>query len=176
MVKLTRFIAYTLFFIMMLLLFFPKEQLFYAFEKELQKEKILIANEEYTEHLLSLELREAELYYDGMQVAKVASTEITLLALYNSLEASDIELSKVVERFFPPKIATLTLHHTLLEPFVVSGEMQGEFGSARLLLDLKQRRLHISLVPSKLMKQEFSSSLRMFKKEANGEYSYEKAL
>jgi hypothetical protein len=176
MVKVYRFFAYFIFFIVMLLLFFPKEQLYFAFEKELQNEHLVISNEQYNQKLLSLELREAELSFDRMRIATISKLEIRLLFLYNSVKAEDIELSKILKRFLPQKIATIELHYTLIEPFVLKGSAFGDFGEAMIVYNLQKSKLSVRLKASKLMKQHFHSTLLMLKKEDNGEYSYEKSF
>lgn len=68
--------VYILFFVYASLLLLPKENLYYAFEKEISKNDIIFSNEIIKEHLLSLEIKNMEVYYKKQFVVKTNNLTI----------------------------------------------------------------------------------------------------
>lgn len=174
--KLLRFFGFSLFFLFALVAFMPKESFYFLLEKELQKFEVVISNEQVKEHLLSLELTNLEITLKEIDTAKVKSANITLLAFYNSVRFSDIELSSLVEAYVPPHIEDVELHYTLLNPLEVTAEIVGDFGEASVAFSLLERELKAVVNPSKLMQSKYKKSMRRFKKDENGEYIYAKTF
>ncbi len=77
MKKVLRFLLLSLFFIITLIYFFPKENLYFLIEEELQKEKIVISNESINFDFIGFSLEDFDLYYDGIKIAKIDDFDIT---------------------------------------------------------------------------------------------------
>lgn len=77
MKKVLKTLLLTLFFILTLIYFFPKENLYFLVEEKLQKEKIIISNETIEFNFIGFFLKDFDLYYDGIKVAKIENLDIT---------------------------------------------------------------------------------------------------
>lgn len=174
--KLLRFLAYLLFFVVALMAFIPKSSIYYLLEQNLKKFDVVISNEKLEESLLSLSIEHANITAKGIDTAIVGKSEITLLLFYDKLSFSDIKLSSIVEAYLPSKIKTLELHYSILSPLSIELSADGDFGEARASVALLKRSLQATLKPSKKMYSNYRKSLRFFKKEKNGEYTYAKSL
>ena len=170
--KLSIIFAYSVFFLLSLALFVPKSSVYFSLEQELQKNKIVLSNEVLEENFLSLSIKDVQINFDEVETARVEKIDVLLLGLYNSVSFSKIELSSLVSSFVPSKIQNLALHYTFLNPLEIRGEAQGDFGEASVKVSLADLKVSVVLRASKLMLQEYKQSLKMLKKEENGEYSY----
>ena len=176
MVKIYKFIAYTLFFIVMSVLFLPKENLFFFLEKELVQKQIYISKEVLKEEAFGLEIKDMMLSYEGIDIVKVNKTEIETFLFYNTVFMQGGELSPLLSHYWPRKIESCRVVYSVTDPFVVKAVAKGDFGVIHAWYDIKTTILKVSLKASTLMLKKYQKSLRYFKRAKNGEYSYEKSL
>lgn len=176
MKKLLTFILYILFFFAMLMFFLPKQNLYYAAEKELQNYGIILSGERLHPHLASLQINDATLYAQGIESATINQIQISFFGLYNTIEMHDITLSKALKSFFPKKIEHLQLRYTLMHPLSVLADARGSFGEATLHFDLQSSHLVLELQPSVMMKQRFANTLKELHKNSKGGYTYEQTF
>lgn len=170
------FFAYVAVFVFALIAFTPKESLYFFVEQKLEPFGVVIAQEKLEDKLFSLEVEDAILYAQKIEAAKVASTQITLLGLYNSIEVEGVVLASMVESFLPQKIENISVSYSLIDPLHVVIKANGEFGELDGGFALLDGELQLHLKPSKVMLTKYRSTLREFKKDQNGEYNYVKAL
>ena len=174
MVKVLKFFAYALFFILALVYFLPKSSLYYFAEQELQKQKIVISNETIKEKMFSLKLQNLVPSYAGVDVAHIAETDIQLFIFYNTLTIYDANLSSMASTFVPLHVDIAEVKYTILDPLTVYMHAKGAFGEADAMLHIKDRNITILLKPSSLMQKQYGNSMRKLKKNQNGEYEYAK--
>ena len=174
--KLLRFFAYTLFFIVALMVFVPKSSVYYLLEHNLKKVDVVISGEQLTESLLSLNIANANISTKGIDSAIIGQSDVTLLLVYDKLSFKDIKLSSIVETYLPSKIASVEIDYSVFHPLTLEVNAEGDFGEARGSLHLLDRNATLILKPSKKMFSSYRKSLRLFKKNMNGEYIYAKSL
>jgi hypothetical protein len=78
--------------------------------------------------------------------------------------------------YAPADIEKLVFTYTLLNPFEVTLDAQGDFGEARGSFSFLKRSVEAKVIPSELMQMQYAKSLKMLKKESDGEYSYAKTF
>jgi len=176
MVKVAKFLGYTLFFIIALFYFTPKASLYYKAELELKKNKVILSDESVIEKPFYLELEHTTVYFNAIQSATVAWIEVEFLGVYNTVKVKDIELSSVVASFIPLHIKEVEVKYTILDPFHVIAYAEGDFGVLNANFSIDNRVLQLHLEASKKMQREHRSTLRQFHKDATGEYNYEKTF
>lgn len=158
----------------MLLLFFPKENLFYFAENKLVQYKVSLKSELLQEKAFGLALQNLSLAYEGVEVAKISKVNISLFLLSNSIDLKNIELSSLVSNYMPQEIEASHITYSLFSPLHLKSEAKGRFGEVYIDFNLFKRVVHMTLKPSKLMLQRYRNSLHYLKKLKNGEYTYEK--
>ena len=176
MVKILKFLAYFSFFILALIYFIPKQSLYYAAEKELQKEKIIFSNEEIVQNAFSLELKHLDLSYASIESAKAQSVNVKLFALYNSIVIKGVELSSVASAFAPLRVERLEVRYSVLNPLNALFSANGEFGEIEGQFNIKDKNVSLILKPTPLMLNQYKSTMREFKKNERGEYEYDKII
>lgn len=172
MLKTLKLLGYTLFFILLLIYFIPKESLYYFVEKELQKEQVVLSDEEIVENLFSLELRGAKLSYRTIESLEVEMISVDIFLLYNSISLEGIKLSSTASSFVPLHLKKIDFSYTIFDPLVVSAKADGEFGEAEGEFNILDRNITMVLTPSKLMLKNYKSSLKNLSKNESGEYRY----
>ncbi|MFK5937060.1 MAG: hypothetical protein QM497_01575 [Sulfurimonas sp.] len=174
MVRVFKILAYILFFILAVVYFMPKSNLYYFAEQELQKQKVVISDETTQEEMFSLELQNAVLSYASVDVATISKADIGLFVLYNTITLHDVNLSSMASAFVPLHVNTLEVKYTILNPLTIYMHSKGAFGEADAMLHIKDRNITILLKPSSLMQKQYVNSMRKLKKNNNGEYEYAK--
>ena len=176
MVKISKPLAYFLFFILALVYFMPKESIYYYLEKELAQEKVILSGEEIVDSGFSLQLNSVKVSYDSIESANVENINLKMFLLYNSLSVSNVKLLDVASSFVPLKIDTINIKYTVFNPLKIVGESDGEFGQANAEVNILDRNISIVLKPSELMLKKYRATLRNLKKNEAGEYKYEKTF
>lgn len=172
--KISKFIAYTLFFVLALMLFTPKSSAYFLMEKSLEKFGVVISNETLQESLFSLKVDNLDISIKGIDSANIKEVNIMILILFNDIEFKNIELSSLVNAFVPAKIDNVKISYTLFNPLVVNISGSGRFGELKAKVNLLHRGLKAFLKPSQKMLRSYQNSLRNFKKDKSGEYVYVK--
>ena len=174
--KLSKFLAYTLFFILALIAFTPKSSLYFLLEENLKKFDVIVSKERLKESFLTLHIENLEVSAKGIESAAVENADVTLLLFYNTIHLKNIALSSVVDAFVPPMVQSATLSYTVFNPLEVTGVAKGDFGEAEATFNLLDTNVTVVLQPSKTMLKKYTRSLREFKKNEKGEYIYAKTL
>lgn len=174
--KLSKFLAYTLFFIFALMVFIPKSSLYYLLEENMKKFDIVISKETLQENIFSLKVQNLEISFKDIHGAVIEEADITLLFFYNSLKFENIKLSSLLEAYLPAKIQELQVTYTIFKPLLVKIEAEGEFGEMQAEVDILERNLSIKLQPTNIMLKQYKKSIKMFKKSQEGDYVYAKSF
>ena len=174
--KLFLLLFYTLFFIMAVLYFAPKANIYYFAEQQLQKQGIIINDEALDDKGFTFEINHATLYVKKIESAKIEKITMHFLLLYNDIQVQDVVLSDMASMFVPLHVKSLFLTYSVLHPFHVKGKSSGAFGKADIDINLAKKVLHIVLKPSKEMLLHYRNTLRNMKKDKNGGFVYEQSF
>ena len=176
MVKLSKLLAYILFFFLALIYFMPKESVYYYLEKELLLNKVVLSDEEIKDSGFSLQLNNSKVSYDSIESADVENINIKIFLVYNSLSVSNVKLLDVASSFVPLHIDNINIKYTIFNPLNIVAESNGEFGQANAEVNILDRNMSVVLKPSQLMLKKYRATLRNLKKNEAGEYRYEKTF
>ena len=172
--KLAIFFSFVLFFLIALMYFTPKENIYFAVENELKKYDVIVSNEKINDSGFSLILEDAEIFFKSIKSADVKEINIKIFGIYNSLSMSNITLSKAAGSFLPLNIEKVSITHSILNPLNINIYELGDNGEIEGSFNIMEMALHIIFHPSELMLKEYKNSMREFKKSEDGEYVYDK--
>lgn len=174
MKKVFAFLLYTIFFLAMVIYFTPKVNLYYEAEIALKKFNIIISDENIKDKGFSLAIERADIYaMDGIKVANIDAFELKVLGVYNRVHIEGVTLTSAAASFVPTKINRIDMQYSVLNPLNVTAFALGDFGEANAIVNLKERHLRVTLLPSKLMFSRFKNTIKMLKKSDEGTYVYE---
>lgn len=174
--KITKFLAYSLFFILAFIYFAPKVSIYYFLETMLLPYAITISSEAVVDNALSLSINHANISIQSIESANIEETNVKIFALYNVIEFKNITLSKALQPFVPRHVQSANIKYTLLNPLNVLAKINGDFGEADVKFNLIERTLHLRVKPSELMLKEYKSTLQNINKNENGEGVYDKNI
>ena len=175
MKKILKFFIYFILLLFFVLLLLPKESLYNYLEHSLSKKKVLISNEQRNEKLLSLDINNAEIYYEGIKVANINSTSFILLLFYNEININNIKVLDSLSTIVPSSINNIKVKYSVLDYKNIDINSTGSFGEIEGKLNIITRKLIIKLKASSFMKSNYSKLLRNMRLK-DGKYIWEQNL
>ena len=172
MKKLFKLLLYIVFFILITLILLPKNSIYNLFEQELSKQNIIISDEKREEKLLSLEIRDAKVFYQDIEASNIKNITFFSSLVYSKVEVNDVKLLQSLSSFFPPYIENIVFKHSVLDFKNIDISSSGDFGLLEGKVDLLNRSLVIKLEASNKMKKQYSRALKQMKL-IEGKYIYE---
>ncbi len=172
--KLIRLLSYTLFFLLALMYFMPKQNLYYFVENLLVPHAIILSSEEVVDKGFTLDVNHATLSLKSIESATIEQIHFKMFALYNAISFENITLSSAIKSLVPQHVAMAEISYTLFDPFFINASLSGEFGEAQARLQIFEKTVHIELVPSDKMLKEYKTTLQNMSKTESGEYIYDK--
>lgn len=163
-------------FMLFLLYLLPKENLYYLLEQTLKKESVVFSNEKFNDRGLQFEVRDATLFYKGVESADIDKMRFDFFLLYNAVVFKGVIVSNIAQSFMPLYVNRVDLRYTIFDPLRIRGKARGEFGEADIFLHLTEKKIKVILSPSEIMLQKYKKSLKKFKKSEDGEYVYEQNI
>lgn len=170
--SIVKYLMYGVFFIISLMLFFPKENLYFFVEKKLLEKKIVISDEQVESKLFSFIVSNADVYYEGIKFSKVKTVDIDTYLFVNSINIKKIKISDGFKSFVPQNIDNIKLKYSVLNPMIIEIISTGEFGSLSGNINVLDRTIIVYLKASNKMKNKYKNILKQMKPE-EGEYTYE---
>jgi len=145
-----------------LLLFMPKEELYFSLERELARQGVEINEGSVEEGVFGLTLEDVSIYVRGIKVASVKKISLFTLLFYTKVDAEEILADESLHTMLPERIEEMVFTYSVLTPFTVHIEAIGSFGMAEGTASLKERLIHLDfkelkkadMIRSKLIKGE----------------------
>ncbi|NPA61340.1 MAG: hypothetical protein GXO06_03535, partial [Epsilonproteobacteria bacterium] len=110
-----------------LILFAPKEELYYKLEHELNSNGITISDELFESNLFGISIRDAKIYYKDLYVAKVKSLDLSILYLYDILEIKSVEFAEDISQLdrdlVSKRIDRVEIKFDIFKPYKISLEL-----------------------------------------------------
>ena len=150
-----------------LLLFMPKQELYFTLEKELVKQDIEINEKNIEEGLFSLNLIKPVIYVKGIKIASIEKINIFTLIFSTKMNVKSLILDDSLKSFAPEKIDVANISYSLFSPFKVNIEAKGSFGLIDGRIDLKGRNLRLDFTETTKEIEKIKSNL---KKDEKGWY------
>ena len=169
---LLKLFLYLAVFFIAILVFLPKEKLYNLAEEKLALQNIIISNEQRIKKAFSLDLKNMEVYYDGIDAALVNNLNITSYLCLSKIKIKDIRISNSFKNIFPNKIENLELKHSVLDFNKVNIFSKGDYGEIEGKFLIFENKIIAELKPSNIMKSKYRNILKQFKLK-EGRYYYE---
>ena len=150
-----------------LLIFMPKQELYFSLEKELAKQDIEINEERIEEGVFSLNLINVVIYVKGIKIATIEKINIFTLIFTSNTNVRSLSLDDSLKSFAPQNIDVANISYSLFSPFTVTIEAEGSFGVLEGSADLNERDLRIDFSETT---KELDSIRSNLKKDEKGLY------
>ncbi|MCK4440962.1 MAG: hypothetical protein KAU90_03090, partial [Sulfurovaceae bacterium] len=80
-----------------LVIFSPKERIYYLLEKELAKNDIVISHEKFSDNLLGFTISDADIYVKDIKMAHIKSLDLYIFFFYNKLTIDSVHTDKGIQ-------------------------------------------------------------------------------
>ena len=143
-------------------LFLSKERMCDTVIDTIASKNITVCYRKSDFSVLGCKFEDLDILFSHSRIADIQTLEWDKTLLI----ANKIRLHGLLEKFFPPSIASISCN-------LISGEItsQGLFGTLKGHLSLGKRTLEIVLRPSRQMRKHYRTTLKYFKKTPDG-YKY----
>ncbi len=148
-------------------LFMPKVNLYYTLENFAKKEHVEIKEGSLKDRWIDLEIKDASIFYDGIDSVKVDTLHILPWIFYNKVTARGVSPSKELQSMFHASADVVTLTYSVLSYKSIMIEAKGDFGEVHGTLDVLEQKLRLILNPSAKFKNN-DLVRTYFKKEEEG--------
>ena len=132
-----------------ILVFMPKQELYYKLEEGLAKQEIILNEEKMNEGFFSLNLEHVTVYFKGIPVAKVEEVNLCTLLFYSSVELQTLHVDDSLKAMVPQETQKAVIRHSILSPLELFIDASGSFGAATGIIDLSERIVHLDFNESK---------------------------
>lgn len=155
-----------------MVVFLPKENLYYFLEKKLYEKKIILSNETINEKAFSFSIKNSDIFYNDIKFSKVKEIDITLFLFFNKVKIDNIKILDDFKDFIPQNIDIIELEYSILDPLIIKIHSIGEFGKINGTVNLFERIINLDLSASNKMKNKYETILKQMKL-VKGSYKYE---
>lgn len=171
MKKILKLFLYLFAFIVFFIIFLPKESFYNLLEKELEKSQIVVSNETKKEKLFSFSVMNADIFYQGINMAKVDDITFKTYLFQTKVIFKNINFLDTLSSFAPTPINEVIFEHSILDVNKINIKSSGTFGEVSGNIDILKREIRIELNATTLMKNSYSKLLLYMKLE-NERYVY----
>jgi hypothetical protein len=149
-----------------LLIFMPKQKIYYTLEHELLKQGIKINEKNIEEGIFSLKITDAKVYAKGIEIANIDEITFFTLLFYSNVTIYTIVIDDYLKNYTSGDINKVIIMHSILSPFEAFLTINGDFGIAEGIIDMNNRDMRIDITDIENVK----SIKSMLKKDEKGWY------
>ena len=104
---------YILYLFLIVVVFIPKEKIYYTFESMLSQKHIYISGETVTDYFFYLDADNAHVILDHLDLASIEQIHLSAWIFVNRLTISNVVVSPQYQTFFPGKIDEMVVSYSL---------------------------------------------------------------
>lgn len=163
---------WVVFFVWIVIAFLPKSNLFYLAENYLKEQKIIFNNEELSDYLGMFDIKNSEIFYDGLHVGNIEKISFIPAIFYNSIALKNANFTDSMKQFVPKNISSLHVRHTLFYPIMIFIRAEGNFGEIKGDINLYKKSVKLVLSPTPSFAKNYPAIASQLKKQED-KYIYE---
>jgi hypothetical protein len=160
-------VGYILVSLVIVVILLPKDKLYYQLEKSLHHSDIIISDEKIEPNILSIDIKDATIYYKNKKIATLNSANISTTLLKTDIEINNAQIKYMMDK----KIETIDISYSLLSRTSINIVANAKEFEAKVSIDISANRAYINLYP------KGNNSIRYItngmKKSSDGGYEYE---
>ena len=127
----------------------PKQEFYYKLEEVLAKHEIMLNEEEISEGLFSLNLKQVTVYFKGINVATIEEIKLATLLFYSCIELRALKVDDSLKTMVPQNTEKAVATYSILSPLEVLVDASGSFGAMSGSIDLSERNVRLDFNESK---------------------------
>jgi hypothetical protein len=114
-------------FLYMLIVFLPKENLYYfALEKPIDQ-KVEITSNKIEDKYIGFSITNSKIKYEKIDVGSIGNIDIRTLLFQTTIDISNFKVQKLLKNFLPYDMRYIKITHNLLNPLVIDIKLSKQF-------------------------------------------------
>jgi hypothetical protein len=158
-----------------MVLFLPKENLYFLIEHRMDEYKIILNNETLNDFGGVLTVSKPHVLYGGEEVGEIDEITILPFILYNEIDVKGLHFAKSLQNFIPSEIEKANVRATLFYPLKVWINIKGDFGEIDGSYNIYSKTIRFILKPQEGFRQKYPLIYANFK-DVEGELIYESSF
>ncbi|MBD3840500.1 MAG: hypothetical protein IE909_01215 [Campylobacterales bacterium] len=163
MLSIIKFVSHITLFLFVLVVFSPKEKLYFYAIDLLQTYKVDVNQLNIQQKLNGLNVDSLTLHYDGINTSSISSFGLSTYLLDTRIYMKDILVSDGFKNFLPQKINNINLHHTIFNPIIINVDCNFDGGKIFGTIDLVDRIIKVQVHTSKKFKTLYPIVVKQMK-------------
>ena len=159
--------------LMLIIAFLPKKELYYFGEQWLLDYRVNINNEMANDYAFALRLKNADLVYDRVPIAKIDNMSLLTTFFYSRFDVAPFVFSDELSVLLPARVDQLSASHTIFVPHLIFVSGEGEFGAFEGTIDLFNRVITTTVTAPREIVERYAQVFAMMTKLEDGGYAYE---
>ena len=136
--------------IFFIILFLPKENFYYLFEKKLYDSKNIVLNsEKIDDKFLYLDIKDLDILLDNAFIGNIKEIDVLPFVLYNKIFIKNIRVSNKFKKLLPRSIESAKIDYSILNPLKINIALSGKFGRVVGFIHLKDKKIYLELHTTK---------------------------
>lgn len=162
-----KFFIYIIFFIYMLLIFLPKENLYYFGLEKLKSQKIELNQNSVIDNNIGLLLNNINIKYEGIDISKIDKINLSSYIFYSSLNVDNIKVDSSFNKFAPENIRFIKITHSIINPTNIIIKSEFKLGRCDGVINLLTRTIKLNLIVSNKFKSKYRYIVKLLKKDTS---------
>lgn len=159
---------YLLIFCYMMIIFAPKENLYYFALEKLESKKVELISNKVEDNYLSFDIETLTVNYDNITVAKINHLSVSTYLYSTKILVENVKANDVLKNFIPEFVKEIVISHTIIDPLKIGINTYFKKGRAFGHVDLMESKIVLNLDVPKSFMQQYRNLTQKFKK--NGKY------
>ena len=169
---LLKILFYTIFFILTLILFLPKQELYFLLEKKLENKNIIISKEKVNDGINYLSLSNFEIYYDKLLISEVESLTLDSYLFFSKINIKNLKISDAFNHIFPSELKNIEVNYNIIDFNKVTLDIFEDDFSIKGIYLFGENKINFELILKDENKITNNKLIRYFNK-IDGKYYYE---
>ncbi len=161
-------------FILSFEIFLPKKNIYYALEHIAKTNYLNINEKSLKENPLSLDIKNAKIFYRGILLGHFKNANLKLFGFYNEFLITNISFANSFAKFIPKNIKYTKISYSIISPKTIKINSKGTFGEINANLDIFKQKINIKLKLAKNYNKTYN--FLKYMKYKKGDYFYEYKL
>ena len=133
-------------FMVAVIVWMPRTELYFKLEHILSQKGVYLNEKSISDGLVSLEIQESQVYFEGISLATIQQSQLITLLLWNRLEIDGVVVDDGFSDRLPKEVKHISLVYSLLAPQKIAIEAVGTFGRLEGSILLDERKIYLELV------------------------------
>lgn len=172
MKRVVKSISLVVVFLFSILVFLPKESIYFFIEKKLSENGAILSNEQINSTFSGFEIKGADIFYQNIAIANVDKISVKSYLFISDIKVKDIRLMESLQSFAPALINEVNIKYSIFSFKNIKIDSFGDFGTLNGNINLVNRVLYLELTPSNKMRNIYGNVLSNMRFK-DGKYIYE---